>query len=419
MINSFKNNAEKIKYLLDIWYAETFDKSYIGKMNLDNNDIIEMSKAGRLSDYQEEAKKKQTAKISDVEITLSPEEKCLQVVFWNNTGCLDLSNFQNGIIDGSYRSDFKKDLQHFDANNGKTVVFMPGNLIGKEWEFKYLINATSKLTDDELTDGKTFRRLFFGLQKRKQTVINDIKFALNYGAEEVYLMKGDEEFKILKALGVDVFQEIVDQINDPRLKYISQGTETKLNFIKENKNGEKFYNIIKIKTDYATKSDKPSNGERPADRKFDENSDLYFYCNGNYTAAIKNENVFYPSGQLTFLNAAKGKNPRMMVNDGNIFQIYAEGNHDICVVKGGQRLYDKDNELLNLIHKERKENQARAELLKEKITEAQNRLMAQDFDSNAMKNRIKEQNSQLNIDEMIAEKDENAQSKSDLGIGLE
>ena len=53
MINSFKNNAEKIKYLLDIWYAETFDKSYIGKMNLDNNDIIEMSKAGRLSDYQE------------------------------------------------------------------------------------------------------------------------------------------------------------------------------------------------------------------------------------------------------------------------------------------------------------------------------------------------------------------------------
>lgn len=403
MINSFKNNDQKMKYLLDIWYSETFDDAYIGKMNLDKNDVIEMSKAGRLSDYQEEAKKKQTAKISDVEITLNKEQNCLQVVFWNNTGCLDLSNFQNGIIDGSYRSDFKKDLQHFDPKNGKIVVIMPGNLIGKEWELKYLVNATNKLSDDELTNGKDIRRLFFGLKKRKQTVINDIKFALNYGAEEVYLMKGDEEFKILKTLGIDVFREIVDQINDPRIKYISQGTETKLNFIKENENGKKFYNIIKIKTDYATKSDKPSNTERPADRKFDEASDLYFYCNANYTAAIKNENVFYPSGQLTFLNAAKGKNPRMMVNDGNIFQIYAEGNHDISVVKGGQRLFDRDNELLNLIHKERKYNEARAQFLTEQITEAQKYLMTKDYNVNAMRAKLDEQNSQVNIDEYIAE----------------
>ena len=62
MINSFKNNDQKMKYLLDIWYSETFDDAYIGKMNLDKNDVIEMSKAGRLSDYQEEAKKKQTEK---------------------------------------------------------------------------------------------------------------------------------------------------------------------------------------------------------------------------------------------------------------------------------------------------------------------------------------------------------------------
>lgn len=396
MINSLKNNNEKIKYLMDCWYAETFDKKYIGKINLDYNDIIEMSKPGRISDYQEEAKKKQTDKISDVEISLSKNQDCLQVVFWNNTGCLDLSNFQNGIIDGSYRADLRKDLENFDSQNAKKVVFMPGNLIGKEWEFKHLVNATSKLTDDELTDGKTFRRLFFGLQKRKQTVINDIKFALNHGADEVYLMKGDEEFKVLKSLGIDIFQEIVDQINDPRLKYISQGTETKLNFIKENENGEKFYNLIKIKTDYSTKSEKPSNSERLSDRKFDEMSDLYFYCNANYTSAIKNENVYFPSGQLTFLNAAKGKNPRIMVNDGNIFTLYPEGSHDVTVVKGGQKLFDKDNELLNLIHKERRYNQALGNYLIEQITQAQNKTMAETYDVKAMKERIKKQETSEN-----------------------
>lgn len=391
MINSLKNNNEKIKYLMDCWYAETFDKKYIGKINLDYNDIIEMSKPGRISDYQEEAKKKQTDKISDVEISLAKNQDCLQVVFWNNTGCLDLSNFQNGIIDGSYRADLRKDLENFDSQNSKKVVFMPGNLIGKEWEFKHLVNATSKLTDDELTDGKTFRRLFFGLQKRKQTVINDIKFALNHGADEVYLMKGDEEFKVLKSLGIDIFQEIVDQINDSRLKYISQGTETKLNFIKENEIGEKFYNLIKIKTDYSTKSEKPSNSERLSDRKFDETSDLYFYCNANYTSAIKNENVYFPSGQLTFLNAAKGKNPRIMVNDGNIFTLYPEGSHDVTVVKGGQKLFDKENELLNLIHKEKRYNQALGNHLIAQITQAQNNLMAETYDIKTMKERVEKQ----------------------------
>ena len=134
----------------------------------------------------------------------------------------------------------------------------------------------------------------------------------------------------------------------------------------------------------------------------------------NYTAAIKNENVFYPSGQLTFLNAAKGKNPRMMVNDGNIFQIYAEGNHDISVVKGGQRLYDRDNELLNLIHKERKYNEARAQFLTEQITEAQKYLMTKDYNVNAMRAKLDEQNSQVNIDEYIAE-----ESKSTNPDGIE
>ena len=48
MINSLKNNNEKIKYLMDCWYSETFDKKYIGKINLDYNDIIEMLKPGRI-----------------------------------------------------------------------------------------------------------------------------------------------------------------------------------------------------------------------------------------------------------------------------------------------------------------------------------------------------------------------------------
>ena len=131
--------------------------------------------------------------------------------------------------------------------------------------------------------------------------------------------------------------------------------------------------------------------EQTLDRKFDEISDLYFYCNENYTSAIKNENVYFPSGQLTFLNAAKGKNPRIMVNDGNIFTIYPEGSHDVTVVKGGQKLFDKENELLNLIHKERRYNEALGNHLIAQITKAQNNLMAETYNTKAMKEKVEKQ----------------------------
>ena len=378
MINNFnKNNSAKIKFLLDIWYQENFTKAYIGKLNLDINDIIEESKPARISDYQEEARKKQTKKISDIEIRLTKEQESLQIVFWGNTGCFDLSNFQSGALDDSYRDDLKKDIQNFRKKDGKIVVFMPGNIIGKEWEFKHLINATSNLTQDDLTDEKVIRRLFFGLKKRKQKIINDIKAALSYGAEEVYLMKGDEEFKVLKVTGVDVLADIIEQLNDPRVKYISEGTETKLNLIKETASGEEIYNIIKLKTNYATKSENPTVSEKERPGKFEETSDVTFCCNANYTSAIKNDNIYYPSGQLTFFNAMKGRNPKSMVNDGNLFRLYPEGHHDLTVVKGGQNIYEANSKIINDMYKLQKYNIAKADYAIEQIEEMKNNLLTQ------------------------------------------
>ena len=93
------NNQNKIDYLLDIWYKETFDSEFIGKLNLDRNEFVKSTKPGTFADYLEHVQKKSFGKISNHVITLSPEQKALQLVFWYYTGCLDSSNFLSGVLE--------------------------------------------------------------------------------------------------------------------------------------------------------------------------------------------------------------------------------------------------------------------------------------------------------------------------------
>jgi hypothetical protein len=367
------NNSNKIDFLLEIWYKETFDSDLIGKLNLEKNEFVKNTKQGIFSDYLQHIQKKNIARISNNVVTLSPEQKALQLVFWYNTGCLDSSNFQNGVLENAdYNKSLKRDIQNYKKEDGKIVVVMAGNLIGKEWQFKNLKDAFTKMSIEWDGDNvkKEIRRIFYGLKKRKQRVINDIKYALRCGADEVLIMKGPEEFDVFKKTGYDVMEDIVKAVDDERLKYITDGTETKINVVKENGRGKKaYYNTMRISHTNNTKSANPSIMERPGQYLKMDRADVAFICGGNYTAAVKNENEFFPSGQLTYQNTQKSKKPEFMFNDGNVYQVYPEGDNELTVVKGGQCLYQNNLPLYQNIFNQKQKINALGQLAKEKIDE--------------------------------------------------
>lgn len=383
MIGFFKNNNEKLDWLLEnVWYPETFDKDYIGRMNLEKNGTVEITKPGTLQDYLNQVKGKRTPKISSTEIVLEQNQDCLQLVFWYNTGNYDTSNFQNGLLDKTHRYDLKKAIQGYDKKNGKVIVFMAGNLVGKEWEFKHLVNAVNVLANNGMFDSmedeelpKEVRRIFFGLKKRKEKIINDIKFALKAGADEIILMKGTEEFNLYKKTDIDILKEITEEINDPRIKYISEGTSATINFTKKISPRKTLQNTIEIRTDLYTTSDVAGNMERPKRRLIGEMADLTFNCGGNYTGSIGDTNEYFPSGQLTYFNAKKGANPNLMFNQGNIFQVYAEGDHDLSVVKGGQEVFEENAVLLNILYNNQKEAKQLGDYIKERIEDKQAQIL--------------------------------------------
>lgn len=373
-MENFKNNKAKISTLWEKWYPATSDKAFIGRTNLDLNEVVEMASLGTIPNYIEAIQEKQTERISKVEIVLENNQQCLQTIFWYNTGCFDTSNYQAGIIDDSYREDLKRDIQKFDKQEGKIAVFMTGNLIGKEWQLNNLIKAALKVCTDksnEITEAenKTLRILFFGLKKRIDKITKDIKFCLYNGADEVYLMKGEEEFEVLKKLGIDVLADISNALNDPRVKYISEGTEARINVIKKAKGKASTYNLIKIRTNNSSKSQNLAVMENLKENAYETKPDATFICGGNYTASIENESTYFPSGQLNFMNTRKGTNPNFMFNEGNIYKIYPEDSHCLTVVKGGQEMFDKNCELLNELYKHKKLNEALGKYIQEKIDE--------------------------------------------------
>ncbi len=384
-MDGYKNNAQKINALWEKWYPATSDKPFIGRTNLDMNSVVEMASLGTIPNYIEEIKSKQTERISDVEIVLNNNEESLQAVFWYNTGTFDTSNYQAGLIDNSYRDDLKRDITRFNNDVGRTVVFMTGNLIGKEWGLNHLIKAAIKVCTDTSLEEKEeegekspIRILFFGLKKRIDKIIKDVKFCLNNGAEEVCLMKGEEEFEVLKKLGIDVLGEIKNFFKDDnRVKYISEGTETRINIIKKQKGKPTLYNVIKIKTNNSSKSDNVAVMEKFKENLYETKPDATFICGGNYTASIKNENTFFPSGQLNFMNARKGSNPYFMFNEGNIFKIYPEDTHSLTVVKGGQELYEDSALLINETYKKKKLNEALGNYIKTRIDDKIAKMMSE------------------------------------------
>lgn len=375
MTNGFTLSPKTAKKLYEtIWNKENLlpDRDKV----FSPVEVAEGTQKGTIKNYRKEIEKKQSSKISSQEIVLEKEDKSLQAIFITNTSCLDNSNFQNGIVDNSYLERFKSIVNKLDRKDGKIVVFMT-NFMGKEWKFSFLLKEINKImlehglnsnnAEEEL---KSVVRNYYGINKRKKVNQNIINTFLRLGVDEIYLMKGAEEFDILKETGRDVCEELKKDIDSNKVKYIAEGTETKINVVKKTGN-KSYFATIKLENNNMTKSAKASYAEKPMDY-YEDNADVTFKCSGNYTGAQKHLNIFYPSGQSTYLNTVKGKNPKFMQNDGNVYQLIIEGNHDVSVVLNPSKLADDNWELLNELYTQEKLNKEIIKQIQKDINEKLN-----------------------------------------------
>lgn len=370
MAGGYTLSAKTAKKLYElIWNKENLlpvDPKVVSSVEIAQN-----TQKGTESNYRENIKHKQTSKISSQEIVLDNNDESLQMIFICNTSCLDSSNYQHGIEDGTYLQRCREMVSGLDRKNGKIVVYMT-NFMGKEWKFSDLLKEIERIRIEKglnatsAEDLKNIIRNYYGINKRKQVNKKIIYSLIKMGVDEIYLMKGDDEFAILKQTGRDVCQELINEISNEQLKYISEGTSTKINVVKKTNGKKNMYVTMKLDNNNSTKSVKPSFAEKPEDY-YEDRADVTFKIGGNYTAAQKHLNIFYPSGQSTFQNTAKGKNPKFMYNEGNIYQLFVEDNHDVSVVVNPRDLYDDNYQVLNKLYTEKK-------LKKEIVKQIQNKI---------------------------------------------
>ena len=164
-------NPIKENYILEKFYEENFlkkDAQYlenfkVSKVNLAKNDVVENLDSASVEDYVNEVLKKKRDVVSSETITLDKNHECLNLVFYCSTNYFDIDNPQKGICSGK-NEEIINNLSDVNAR-GKTAVIFGGNLLGEEWQLKYLKNA-------RIQNNKA---LYFGLNKRKYRLMRDIK----------------------------------------------------------------------------------------------------------------------------------------------------------------------------------------------------------------------------------------------------
>lgn len=374
----FLNNANKIDYILDKWYEENFQKKdahklenyKISKVNLTTNEVVEKLDTPLVEDYVNEVFEKKTKIVSDNTIKLSKNDQCLNMIFYCSTNYFDISNPQKGICSGK-NEDILQSLASVNPL-GKTIVVFGGDLLGEEWPIKYLKNA-------RIENNKA---LYFGLNKRKARLINDIKKFFNYSDKlgldiDLYLMRGYQEHNIYKELGRDILGEVTEELADKfvvdgvtKLHYLDDGVSLALNVVKKNKNAT-LNATIGLQTNMRNKS-LTAKSEAVASYNYNGTlpTTINFVCNGNFAGKL-NDNTYHVSGQSQFLRTTRAKKPQLAPKGYNVFTIYVEGENELTVQEGGANIFPVDLAMQNEIYKADKKREylleACQDLFKEKL----------------------------------------------------
>lgn len=354
-------NPIKENYILEKFYEENFLKKEasflenfkVSKVNLAKNDVVENLDSASVDDYVNEVLKKKRDVVSSETITLSKTNECLNLIFYCSTNYFDIENPQKGICSGK-NEEILRNLSEVNPL-GRTAVIFGGNLLGEEWQLKYLKNA-------RIENNKA---LYFGLNKRKYRLIRDIKKFFTISEKlglslDLYLMRGFQENFIIKELNRDIMDEVYNELklrysdeNGQRLHYLDGGSSLALNVVKKNKNHSSFTATIGLQTSMNNKS-LTAKGEDSASKKNRTLPvDATFVCNGNYCGKL-DDFTYHVSGQSQYLRTSKNNTQRLAPKGYNVFTVYLENDNELTIQEGGSNIYPIELSAQKALFKETK-----------------------------------------------------------------
>ena len=330
--NQGHNKAQAIiaKYIKESGAEDNVN--FTSTVNYATSEEVEKLKKPTVEDYFNEIRGRTTVPVCNIEIEIEPQQKRLNLIFRNSLNIRDMGNPQLGEEDKSNRKNLSMNIIKANKKDNKVCVVYGGDLIGVEWELKYLNNA--KILKQETDDGsKESKALFYALGERKRVLKRDIEFSLAQGVE-VYLLNGAQEHRVNKYFKIDVLQEIMDSINNPRLHFI-RGVNTMVNVVKKCEDGTSRYATIGFQTNnmYSKARQGQSAVSAVKLNSGKNNGDIVFVTNTN-VAGKKGDNEYYVSGESKYINAVKGKYPTESPKNYNVFSLNVVDSREITVIQG-------------------------------------------------------------------------------------
>ena len=342
----YQNNQSKLDYLLDNWYKKTFGENYKEsssysafqtKINLARNDVVEALEDPTEEDYLQLVDKKAREPISAEVFKIPASKESLDLIFYCSTNYFDLSNPQKGITNGSDEVSIRDQFARCNPN-GSVKVIIGGNNLGEEWQFKHY--KDSKIIEN--------RGQFHGLIERKERLIKDIKRYLSVAKEmgfpdvEIYLIKGYQEHVIKQKLCVDVFDDVVKELNLSNVHYISEGVSPYITCEREMEDGTIIHSDIKLLTNMRNKGQSAKSEASSVERYNGQNNGTTtFVLNGNVFGKLNHREEYHVTGQAEYLRTSKGNKPDRSPKGYDVFSVYLSRNETI-VVEGAGNLFSKN-----------------------------------------------------------------------------
>ena len=345
----FQNNQNKLDFLLDNWYKKTFGENYLEsisynafqtKINLASNDVVKALEDPTMDDYLELVDEKLSEPISSETFVVSANKDSLDLIFYCSTNYFDISNPQKGITTGMLENSIRSQFLRCNPNASVKII-IGGDNIGEEWKFKNY--KDSKIIEN--------RGQFHGLIERKNMLISDIKRYLKIAEEmgfddvEIYLIKGHQEHVIKKNLCIDIFSDIVKEVNSPKVHYISEGVGPFIPCEKHLEDGTIIHSEIKFLTNMRNKGKTAKSEEMSVERYNGRNKGTTtFVLNGNVFGKLNDNKEYHVTGQAEYLRTTKGNKPDKSAKGYDVFSLYISPN-EITVVEGFGNLFSPNTEL--------------------------------------------------------------------------
>ena len=281
-------------------------------------------------DFYDERESHKTSPIAEEEIVIEPDQEYLNLTIGSSLNIRDLGNGAFAEADGTNKEILKNKLQIADSSRNKVVLFLAGDLLGKEWELKFLNNAKVIMKKN----GKQ-AALFAGLDERKTVLKRYIRYVRrNFPNVDIYLMNGAQEARINKYFKKNVLKEVVEELNDPHVKFIP-GVNTMVVVERKREGAKSFYSTLGFLTNNGlSKANKGQTVLNAIKLNSGENLATVKFATNTNVSGKKGPNLYCVPGWSEFEESYDKKMPKIRAQGNDTFCLDVVGDDEIDVLQG-------------------------------------------------------------------------------------